>query len=478
MNKRFGFVFLCILIMLLLNPLTLSKANYCFCDECGQWSYNVKKDGTIELIGRCNYTEETTLEGNVFHTVGKYLDWDSIENQVIPEEIDGKIVTSLNGQNGAWDWRFGSAVVTIPNSVVEIKGNPFYSADWSPWVKRFEVAPDHPTLEVRDGCLIDKTEKRLIATSCDYVSSIPEGVEIVGEYSLIASERLEIPESVTTMEHGCFVVNGFDSKLKTIKIPKSVTKLIGNPFSGDRKIKISLENDHPTLEIVDNVLYDKIEHRLICAAVEQKNVVVQPGTAVIEKEAFADSSKLTTIMLPDSVESIGEEAFYRCSALKTVTIPEGVTTIASRTFCECSGLQNVTLSNNITSIGEVAFCGCSALKSITIPDSVTSIERSAFSYCSELQSITIPGSVSKIQPYTLYNCKKLKSIILGDGVKIILEGAFSDCQNLKTITIPDSIKAMEISFDREKVKAIVVKGSKAEKFCKKKKIEYSYADEK
>ena len=57
---------------------------------------------------------------------------------------------------------------------------------------------------------------------------------------------------------------------------------------------------------------------------------------------------------------------------------------------------SVILQNSVTTIGVTAFGSCSSLKSITIPDSVTTIGDSAFSSCSSLESITIPDSVTTI----------------------------------------------------------------------------------
>ena len=83
--------------------------------------------------------------------------------------------------------------------------------------------------------------------------------------------------------------------------------------------------------------------------------------------------EILTVLIEESVTSIGGGAFYDCSGLTTVTIPNSVTSIGSSAFNECSGLTSVSIGNNVTSIGSSAFQNCSGLTSVTIPNSVTSI---------------------------------------------------------------------------------------------------------
>ncbi|MCX4352705.1 MAG: leucine-rich repeat domain-containing protein [Lachnospiraceae bacterium] len=69
----------------------------------------------------------------------------------------------------------------------------------------------------------------------------------------------------------------------------------------------------------------------------------------IGKYAFY-RSKITSIIIPDSVISIGGNAFGKCSNLTSITIPDSVTTIGGYLFVECSSLNEVTLPSGMTSI--------------------------------------------------------------------------------------------------------------------------------
>ena len=173
-----------------------------------------------------------------------------------------------------------------------------------------------------------------------------------------------------------------------------------------------------------------------------KEVIITGGTS-IGRYAFRGCSGLTSITLPESVESIGFWAFSGCSGLTSITIPESVKSIGWEAFRGCSGLTSITIPNSVTSIGAHAFYGCSGLTSITIPESVTSIEKSTFFGCSGLTSITIPESVTSIENSAFQGCSGLTNITIPDSIKSIGGYAFSGCSGLTSITIPESVTSIE-----------------------------------
>ena len=146
--------------------------------------------------------------------------------------------------------------------------------------------------------------------------------------------------------------------------------------------------------------------------------------------AFGGCSSLSNIVIPNSVTSIGDRTFLLCSSLSSVVIPDSVTSIGDRAFQECSSLPNIVIPDSVTSIGDRAFQECSFLSEIIIPDSVTSIGVSVFGYCSSLPNIVIPNSVTSIGKEAFYGCSSLSDITIPDSVTSIGTGAFVNCGNL------------------------------------------------
>lgn len=103
-------------------------------------------------------------------------------------------------------------------------------------------------------------------------------------------------------------------------------------------------------------------------------------------------------------------AFENCKQIKSVVIPNSVTTIGGYAFKYCFSLESVVIPNSVTRIKESAFYNCTSLKSVTIPDSVTMIERYTFANCIALTNIVIPDSVTVFYEYAFDTCSSLTSV--------------------------------------------------------------------
>ena len=242
------------------------------------------------------------------------------------------------------------------------------------------------------------------------------------------------------------------------------------------------------------VKYSKDGRKLLKAPQEQKGCYsVKEGTRIICDYAFSCTS-LSSIIIPDSVTSIGNYAFS-CTSLSSIVIPDSVISIGEGAFTCCS-LSSIVIPDSVTSIGNCAFTRCSSLSSIVIPDSVTSIGNGAFLYCSSLKSISIPksviclkgnpfygwngklecfsknfmyecdilfnkdksriisfrnqkqtsyvipNSVTSIGDYAFYGCSSLVEVVIPNSVTSIGNYVFRECSSLSSIVIPDSVTSI------------------------------------
>ena len=132
------------------------------------------------------------------------------------------------------------------------------------------------------------------------------------------------------------------------------------------------------------------------------------------------------------LDSIGNGAFSNNNGLATIILPNTVTTIGTRAFFR-TRLPEITIPDRVTSIGENAFGYCAKLTSVTIPDSVISIGENAFESCTELTSVTIGNSVPSIGSYAFNGCTGLESVTIGNSVSSIGISAFNNCSSLTTV---------------------------------------------
>jgi hypothetical protein len=165
-------------------------------------------------------------------------------------------------------------------------------------------------------------------------------------------------------------------------------------------------------------------------------------TTIPDSYVFINCTTLTSIIVPNSVTSIGYGTFRNCIALTSITLPNSVTSIANNAFQNCSSLTRITLPNSLIIIGVQLFLGCSALISVTIPNSVTSIGNGAFFGCSSLTSINIPSSVTRIGNNAFVGCSALTTVTIPNSVTSIGETVFSGCSGLTSVTIPSSVTSI------------------------------------
>lgn len=235
---------------------------------------------------------------------------------------------------------------------------------------------------------------------CNSLSDIhiPETVISIGDNAFQSCGRIKdiiIPDGVTSIGALAFAdcIN-----LQSINIPNSVVGITCNPFASCPNLKsILVEENHPTLALINNLLCDKLTRRIISCIDSQssKQVEIPYGIDSIGRLAFSDSF-MSEIIIPDTVTYIADLAFHSCPFLESIDIPDSVYYIGSSAFLNCTKLRDIHFPKHLSRISSDTFSGCSNLTSIILPDSIIEIGSKAFAECSLLKEVSLPNNLNSI----------------------------------------------------------------------------------
>ena len=259
---------------------------------------------------------------------------------------------------------------------------------------------------------------------------IPEGVVYVSGYVFMNCTRLEsvsIPDSLAALDAGAFA---YCRTLKTIEVSP----------------------DHPVFAVENRALVNKRDQTLILVLDREDTgtYTVTQGIWRIEGNAFYKSS-FSSVILPDSVTSVGSLAFYDCDNLTEFVLPEGVASVGSQVFLHCEKLESVTIPDSLTRIGSAVFSGSPVLTDIRIsPDHpayemigpllVDKRDQEIAATLSSMPAVyEIPEGIRAIGGRGFEGCEDLTELIVPEGMIKIGENAFSGCGKLRAVTLPASL---------------------------------------
>ena len=265
---------------------------------------------------------------------------------------------------------------------------------------------------------IDRKSVRNIILS-NYITEIPDKAF----FQCYDLQNIIISHSVKRIGNIAFYQCG---ALQTLTIPDTVIEIGGGVFANCYSIRyIKLPN---TLTHLDQYFYTHEEYGW------SEHIGF-----------FSHCGSLQTIILPQTLQSLGDMAFFNCFSLTSIVIPNGVTSIGIDAFQGCNYLTSVTIPNSVANIEAGAFYQCYNLTSLTIPESVTSIEEYAFEGCSSLTSVTIPNSVTSIEYNAFYECQSMNDLILGNSVNYIGHNTFGNCPLQRIVSFAETPPTIEYS---------------------------------
>lgn len=216
------------------------------------------------------------------------------------------------------------------------------------------------TYPSESGCVLDGGYKYLIIdTSGNTAYKGCDGNDVLTEHDIIDTNgmiggwdnptHLYIGNCVKTVRIAENASIGYFSGITFSKSVKNIDAIVGyrNFKSAGYQIEQTLTIPNTVETIADGVTYWN-NHGFQAA----DNIIFENNSSLkkIGNYAFANSSKLTSITIPDGVETIGEHAFADCSGLTSVNIPNSVTNIGNSIFSSCKNLTHATIGNGVTAI--------------------------------------------------------------------------------------------------------------------------------
>lgn len=401
---------------------------------------NVSEDLTITAL-----YQQVEIQDYIFTPINAseggymlYYYFGDEEEIVIPELYNNKPVVKIDV--GAFVFAKNLKKVTIPNTVNELADKAFYGNSTIE-----EIVVPNSVFEIGEQAFAScpKLKKVVLPNGLVKIPSgsfsgctllvdvnIPSTVKEIGDDAFSGCKALT--NIVLSNEVKIIGDSAFKecTSLVSFKCPTNLTLLGQNAFRGCTSLE--------SFEF--NALLTEVPYGCFWDDVKLTNIVIPNGITSIGTYAF-DNTGLVELSLPDSVNSVGRSAFSECEKLTKVKWSLGMTEVSTSAFDGCVLLKTITGLDNVTSFADGAFrdSGFEIVDNTLIGEKVTTLGKNTFYGCAKLKTVNIPSNVKKIDSGCFRNCDVLTTVTIQEGLTDLLDNAFTDCNALKTVSLPSTL---------------------------------------
>lgn len=260
--------------------------------------------------------------------------------------------------------------------------------------------------------------------------TLPEGIAITegSTFSECTSlESIELPASITTIPSHMFAGC---SALERVTAKGTITAIGNGAFGSVTDWKDQETADTALTEIPDLSQVTSIGDRAFygCSALETVDLhsvttmeyaafqgcdalsgeIDLSNLEVIPGHAFCYDPNITSVVTCPTLRSIGDWAFI-WAGISTISLPETLNSIGTYTFYKSSLSGTVALPDSLTQLGASAFSGCEKVEAIQIGSGLTDIPKDAFDGCkpktitvnNRREDVTIPKIDGVTVTYTI-----------------------------------------------------------------------------
>ena len=318
-----------------------------------------------------------------------------VANAFQSNQISGLDLSNASGLqtigNSAFYKNQLSGTLTIPSSVTSIGENAFFGE-------------------------YGATKNRISNVVFESNSHLQTIGQAAFEYNQISGLDLSNARSLQTIGDYAFEYNQLSG---TLTIPSSVISIGTNAFRGlnngtspsnisvlDLSNATSLEtigdfaffgNQISSLDLSSLTSLQSIGIKAFAANCISGSLVIPNSVTSIGSEAFASEYNLiTSLTIPNSVTSIGSGVLIGKSLSSSPSLLIDMTNIPSNVFKDIN-FQTLTLGNHVQTIADKAFYGCN-ISTLTIPNNVTTIGSSAF-FDNKINTLNLGSGLTSIGQY-------------------------------------------------------------------------------